>query len=347
MPFRNISTHSSFHPKIFINIILLFAWLAAGCSGAENAATEIALQVSGTSPPAEVDSGDSVSSPTSPNSEQTGEEVTATTDTEDTISVATQTLAPPTSTPYSPEDWQDLPVIPLVSARTKEIFQQGLEMGNDPHAFSKAGDCQNVSSMFLAIFEAPGYYSLGEYEYLQATIDWYYGSFTRESPAVSGGMNVASVLSPLWADSTRCAPGENPLECELNLHNPSIVIISYETWWSQKPAEAFETHMRDVIEYAISRGVVPIMVTKADNLEGDHSINTVIAKLAMEYEVPLWNFWLAVQPLPEQGLLEDGFHLTFAGNFFDDPVRMESAWPWRNLTALQALDAVWNASYSP
>ena len=49
---------------------------------------------------------------------------------------------------------------------------------------------------------------------------------------------------------------------------------------------------------------------------------------------------LAVQPLADHGLSGDGFHLTFARNFFDDRARMKSAWPWRNLTALQTLDAV-------
>jgi hypothetical protein len=42
-------------------------------------------------------------------------------------------------------------------------------------------------------------------------------------------------------------------------------------------------------------------------------------------------------------LSPDGFHLTFARNFFDDPKRMKTAWPWRNLTALQTLDAVHKA----
>ncbi|MBW8010702.1 MAG: hypothetical protein FVQ83_05585 [Chloroflexi bacterium] len=348
MSFRNYNViHNRFHHQILLCIIMVFTWLAAGCSGATSTATDIIPEDSTETQVPEADSGDLTSEPASTNTEQSVEEVTATTDSEDTTSDATQTLSAPTNTPYSPENWRDLPVIPVVSERAQEIYQLGLEMGNDPHAFSKAGDCQNVSSMFLAIYESPSYYSLGEYEYLQETIDWFYGSFSRNSPAVRGGMNVASVLSPLQADSSRCAPGENPLECEFNLHNPSIVIISYETWWSQRPAETYETYMREVIEYAISRGVVPIMVTKADNLEGDHSINTVIAMLAMEYEIPLWNFWLAVQPLPGQGMYEDRFHLTFAGNFFDDPVRMQSAWPWRNLTALQALDAVLNAVDQP
>ena len=68
-----------------------------------------------------------------------------------------------------------------------------------------------------------------------------------------------------------------------------------------------------------------------------------IAQIAYEYEIPMWNFWAAVQPLPHHGLSGDGFHLTFSRNFFDDHNRMKSAWPWRNLTALQTLDAVHKA----
>jgi hypothetical protein len=56
----------------------------------------------------------------------------------------------------------------------------------------------------------------------------------------------------------------------------------------------------------------------------------------------MWNFWAAVQPLPQHGLSEDGFHLTYAQPFFDDPVRMQQAWPWRNLTALQTINSVWH-----
>jgi len=113
-----------------------------------------------------------------------------------------------------------------------------------------------------------------------------------------------------------------------------------ETWWSEKPAEEYDKYMRRVIDRIIETGALPIIATKADNLEGDYSINATIAQIAYEYDIPLWNFWAAVQPLSNHGLSSDNFHLTFARNFFDDPVRMKSAWPWRNLTALQTLDAV-------
>ncbi len=248
-------------------------------------------------------------------------------------------LAPSATPPLGPDDWQDMPVVPTVSETAREIYLRGLALGNDPQAFSKVGDCQNVPSMFLAVFDDPRRYHLGEYDGLQTTIDYFQGSFSRVSLAVRGGFNAASVLSPFWSDPEACQSGETPAACEMRLHRPSIAIISLETWWEGQP-EAYERYYRQVVEYVISQGTVPILVTKADNLEGDWAINAAIARAAYDYDVPLWNFWLAVQPLPNHGLLEDGFHLTFDLNYFDEPQRMEAAWPWRNLGALQALDAV-------
>lgn len=268
-------------------------------------------------------------------------------------STPTQTVAAPgatetmvaTTTPHptlGPDEWKTLPAVPTgVSEAMRAVYQRGLEMGNDPKRFSVIGDCQNVSSYFLAVFEKPGEFSLGEeYAYLQPTIDYYQGSYSRKSLAVKGGFNVAAILSPLRADPKSCNKNESPLDCELRTWRPSVVFVSMETWWSEKPEEVYGTHMRHVIERILETGAVPIIATKADNLEGDHAINATVAQVAHEYDIPLWNYWAAIQPLPNHGLSSDGFHLTFARNFFDDPVRMKSAWPWRNLTALQTLDVV-------
>lgn len=257
-------------------------------------------------------------------------------------STPNETIAQPTPRPtLAPEAWKELPVIPTVSDTARAIYQRGLVLGTNPQAFSKVGDCQNVSSYFLSVFDVPGEYRLdAEHAYLQETITYYQGSFLRESEATKGGYNVAAILQPLRADPKVCNPDESPLICELRIHNPSVVIVSLEEGWGSRPAETYGRYMRQVIETIMARGVVPILATKADNIEGDHSINATIAQIAYEYDIPLWNFWLAVQPLPDHGLSQDGFHLTFARNFFDDPVRMKNAWPVRNLTALQALDAV-------
>jgi len=243
-----------------------------------------------------------------------------------------------------PDGWMSLPVIPVVSEKTREIYARGLAMGNDPTHFSKIGDCQNVSSYFLSAFDNPDEFSLGEqYSYLHPSIDQFSGSWSRDSLAVKGGFNVAAVNSSFRSDPKKCNKGESPLECELRVWKPSIVVVSMETWWGKKPAEDYDKYMRQTVEYIISQGAVPILATKADNLEGNYAINSVIAQIAYDYEIPLWNFWAAVQPLPNHGLSDDNFHLTFARNFFDDADRMQNAWPWRNLTALQAIDAVYHA----
>lgn len=247
----------------------------------------------------------------------------------------------PTSTP---ESWEDYPVIPTISQSALAIYQKGIEMGRDPRSFSKIGDCQNITTYFLAPLENPKLYSLGEeYSYLQGTIDYFHGSFSRESLAVAGGLNVARVLSPFHADLELCEPNEHPLACEVRVNNPSIAIVSLEENWSSRTEEEYAEYLRKVIEYLIGEGVLPILGTKADNLEGDHRINKTIVRLAQEYELPVWNFWRAVQPLPNHGLQEDGFHLTVAGPYFDSKGHMKSAWPWRNLTALQSLHAVLEA----
>jgi hypothetical protein len=260
-----------------------------------------------------------------------------------------ETLPPviPTHTPLALESWKDLPVIPAVSQRTVQIYQKGQELGRDPHRFSKIGDCQNVSSYFLSPFEHPSVYRLGEYENLQETVDWFNGSFSRDSLAVKGGFNVAAVLSPLRADSKQCEDGESPAACELRVFNPAFAVISMETWWSGKP-ENYEKYMRQLIEFLIDQGVVPILATKADNLEGGNQINQVLGQLAWEYDIPIWNFWASVQHLPNKGLTKDGFHLTLGNYFYDDLQSTKTGWSMRNLTALQAIDAVWRGvTYLP
>ena len=134
------------------------------------------------------------------------------------------------------------------------------------------------------------------------------------------GFNVAAVLSPLQADPAVCKSGENPVSCELRLNKPSIVLISMETWWAKKPAPEYEKYMRQILDLVIAQKALPILATKADNLEGDFSINATLAKLAYEYDIPLWNFWKAAHPLPGGGLTDDGFHLSHDSLDPSDPL---------------------------
>jgi hypothetical protein len=242
-----------------------------------------------------------------------------------------------------PEDWKDLPIVPTISEAALQIYQRGLQLGEDPHAFSKIGDCGSTPSWFLGDFDrGPRYYNLGTYTDLEAVIQQYQGSFGRTSLAARSGFNASSVFAPIWADRTQCAADEAPLACEYRIHHPSISLITLGTndVWHQ---DTFESQMRAIIDFSIQNGILPVLATKADDDEGDGSINATIARLAQEYDIPLWNYWRAVQPLPDHGLQADGAHLTWGPNRFNDPKAMESGWAVRNLTALQVLNAIWQA----
>jgi hypothetical protein len=241
----------------------------------------------------------------------------------------------------SPDEWKELPVVPEISDTVVQIYQHGLLLGNNPFAFSKVGDCGSTPAWFLGDFDrGSDFYNLGEYQYLQDVIRVFQGSFDRTSLAAKSGFNASSLFVTLWADRSQCESNETPLACEYRLHRPVIAFIMLGSNDIYHPDD-FEPQMRKIIEFSIENGVVPVLSTKADNEEGDGSINAIIARLAVEYDIPLWNFWLAVQPLPDQGLQEDMVHLTWGRNFFDKTDVMEKAWPVRNLTALQVLDAVW------
>lgn len=246
----------------------------------------------------------------------------------------------PTPT-LAPDAWMQMPVVPAITDAARAIYARGLELGRDPRRFSKAGDCESTTAWYLSAFDSnPPTYELGtEYGYLRTSINYYKGSFERESIAVRRGANTASLLTSFWADPTQCEKGESMLACEYRLQNPSVALIAVGTN-DALGVDNFEEQLRRIVEFTIAQGIVPVLSTKADNAEGDHSINAIVARVAYDYDLPLWNFWLVVQPLPNHGLQPDGVHLTYAGNIFNDPLRMKSAWPWRNLTALQVLDAV-------
>jgi len=239
------------------------------------------------------------------------------------------------------DEWKTLPVIPTIHPAIKDTYLLGLELGNNPQAFSKVGDCGSTPTWFLGDFDRrERFYDLGEYEYLEDVIEYYQGSFGRTSLAARSGFNASSLFVPIWSDRSQCESDEAPLACEYRQHKPSICFImlgSNDVWHP----EDFEPQMRKIIEYSLENGVIPILSTKPDNIEEDYSINDTIARLAQEYHVPFWNFWLALADLPNRGLQEDNVHLTFGKNFFDEPEYMKKAWSVRNLTALMTLDAIW------
>lgn len=249
----------------------------------------------------------------------------------------------PTPTPIAAlpaEQWREWPVIPSISANALAIYQRGLTLGNNPRAFSKVGDCSGTPNWFLGDFDrGPRFYNLGDYASLQPAIDYYAGSFARESLAAHPGFQSSSLFDTLWVNPQLCAKGDGPLACEYKAQKPSLAFIMLGTN-DVYHLDEFEPAVRRIIEYSIEQGVMPMLSTKADNVEKDDVVNATLARLAAEYDVPLWNYWRLAQTLPDFGLQEDGAHLNWAPNKFNEPQNMKRGWPNRNLTALQVLEAM-------
>jgi hypothetical protein len=223
----------------------------------------------------------------------------------------------------------------------RALYERGQVRGNNPRAFSKIGDGEISTDWFFSAFDlGEQYYDLGPFPNLAPVVEYFEGSYGRMGMAARRGFNTERILDSGESDPPICDSGESPLACELRLHRPAFAILSLGTNQVWQPEE-FKSGMRRILDILVSGDVVPVLSTKGDNLEGDHRINQIIACLAQEYDVPLWNFWSAIQPLPNHGLQPDLEHLTYGITDFDDERAMQTAWTVRNLTALQALEAVW------
>ena len=228
---------------------------------------------------------------------------------------------------------------PDVQQTIRGVFAKGQALGRNAHAYTTAGDSTIETPYFMGPFSGTKYH-LGGYGYLQPTIDYFKNSFGRDSVAVRIGQHSWSVLNPVWADKTRCNPNESPLACEIRLDQPSVLIIRLGVNDAGVP-KLFDTSMRQIVDYAIEQGVIPILSTKPDEREGTGAINDLIKQIAQDYKLPLWDYELVAKTLPGRGLGPDGAHMT---SYPSADYRLEAAYSrghaMQNLTALMVLDQV-------
>jgi len=233
-----------------------------------------------------------------------------------------------------------------ITPHAREIFLLGQSLGNNARAFALVGDSNTDNPAFFAPFDR-GWYNLGKYAYLQAAIRYFQGWFARHSPAAVGSFSTARALDPALAGAG-CAPGETPLACEYRAKMPSVALILIGTG-DHQDWRGFEGRYRQIIDFTLSKGIIPVLITKADDAEaifGDAPlgyINGVIERLSVEYNIPLLDLRRVVNTLPDHGCTADGFHYSsppdgrvadFTGN------HLNYGFPVRNLTALQALEAL-------
>jgi len=237
-----------------------------------------------------------------------------------TVTLTPTVIFTPTASPTSTPDtrltaryWREWPTIPVFSPRAQAILREA--RGNpdlDPHAFSKVGDCQMTAGTFLAGY-VNGKYKIPEgYE---GTVEWFSDSMLSESVTAEKGLGISSVLNPMFGLSAgydQCLKNETPLDCELRTHRPAVVLIGMGTNWIPNADLKFEKYLRQVVDRVLETGALPILATKADNVEGDWRLNLAIAQVAYDYDLPLVNVWRSVRDLPGKGI-ERKIYLTPEG----------------------------------
>ncbi len=256
----------------------------------------------------------------------------------------------------APDDPEKYPILPPISASTREIFKRGLTLGNRPDVFVKVGDCLTSDlNLFLGKFGQKDY-RLGQYTDLQGVIDFYahssphadgHNSFNTQSYATHSGFNISSVLDPLWLDTKRCPGADNPLDCEYR-SKPGLAIILFGTNDVKflTPVQ-FDYFLRLLVFETIDRGIIPLLSTfPGDPYRPTQSnlINQIIIQVAHDYDVPVINLWLALQPLPGHGRNPNSPDLSWTAQTrasYFDARDLAFGHTLRNLVTLQMLDRVW------
>jgi lysophospholipase L1-like esterase len=112
-------------------------------------------------------------------------------------------------------------------------------------------------------------------------------------------------------------------------------------------SDAYRANMRRIVGDTINQGIIPVLSTippfqregyeaRADELNG------ILVAVAQEYDIPVWHYWAALQPLPNHGLAPDGIHPSWSPGPADfTPENLLYGYTVRNLTALAALDSLW------
>jgi len=240
------------------------------------------------------------------------------------------------------------PILPANLGRAREIFLAGRAIGRSPHALSKVGDCASDHPDFLAALVRPDR-NLGAYgDALLPVITQFADSLTADSQAAHPGFNAATLTDPMWTNPASCLSGETTLQCEFRLRNPAIAVIMFGTTDLQtlSPAQ-FDAALRTVVAETMRAGVIPLLSTfpphsafPAESL----LYNKIVVRIALDYSVPLVNLWLALQPLPNQGMAADGTHLSepvYGGPGWLVPQNLEAGLPVHNLVTMQAVDVIW------
>lgn len=245
-----------------------------------------------------------------------------------------------------PASFTATPVIPTIdsamTARLATVIQTGQANGNRANVFTRAGDSITYSNQFLvplatasAAVDRAGDGSLNDtLGYFRSGFIGSNNSFANPSTAAYGGWTSSDVLARL--------PNE------LATSRPAFVLIMVGTndITLGVSVDTYRQNLTRIVQTALNAGVVPVLSTipdialypSAQSRLGE--FNQAVQDVGESLQVPVWNYWRALQRLPDKGLSADGVHPSASPNGGGDLTAfgLNYGYDVRNLTALQTLD---------
>jgi lysophospholipase L1-like esterase len=213
------------------------------------------------------------------------------------------------------------PIDAAMKTHLRQIMQVGQAEGKRINVFAKVGDSITESMAFLSDY-CCGWYDLGPHTELEGVIQYfvaahadeleaqanpYHTSFDRMSLAAESGAHAGYMLEG-GADSN--------LMQEINAIQPGLAIIMFGTneALAGEDVATYKANLKQIVTILKEEGVIPIvstipdLVSPAEGGERIPAFNQAIKEVALEEQVPLMDFWQALQPLPNKGLDADGVH---------------------------------------
>jgi hypothetical protein len=267
-------------------------------------------------------------------------------------------------------DFHRLPVIPLIDSsmqsRLQSVYRLGQLLGERPNVFMKVGDSNSTLPGYLDPFGSSAYepqtadffgFSPGAFssiiDYFRATpIDPAgLNSFNHMSAATYYGWNTTDVLTPGergFAPWPNINPGDSPLQAEIDQTKPAIALVMIGTAEIQfQNTTQYQANLTTIALTLLSQGIIPVLSTIPEIEFADSTLpsrvsqyNQIIANVADELNVPLWNLWVGLAPLPSLGIGADQVHLSVSPNGDSQTGAADIVFGvnYRNLTALATLN---------
>jgi hypothetical protein len=257
------------------------------------------------------------------------------------FSVTVNTAPPPP--PFDVTVYSELPSGGTMTNVINNTFGGWAGNTTNKPIFSVAGD-QSVLDQFLVGFNDPLNYNLGNNTDLDPLIQTYngLGVFTAPRYAAGNGWTVETMFNPA-ASSPDCG-GVAPFQCQLNNSNPSVIIIGFSPSNATSVSkDVFQANLQTAVSTSIANGTIPVLVTLPDDGSVDPALladyNQVIATIADNSQVPLWNLYNTMDPLAQSDVYAVG-----NGNPYDlSDSALNSGVNRRNLQALRLLQTILNA----